>query len=101
MSEGGGRGRTPVGAFIQQRNNARRYGYQWKLSLWQWWTLWQKSGHWNERGRGHGYWLARRDKSGPFSADNVFIARGDDSWSEHSGPRVKREQWKARHIADI
>jgi len=87
-SEGVARGRTPVGAFIQQRNNARRCGYPWKLTLWQWWTIWQKSGHWNDRGRGHGYWLARRDKSGPFSIENVFIARGEDSWSAHRGPSL-------------
>lgn len=85
MSEGVARGRTPVGAFIQQRNNAQRCGFPWKLTLWQWWALWQKSGHWNYRGRGHGYWLARRDKSGPFSIENVFITRGEDSWSEEPG----------------
>jgi hypothetical protein len=82
MREGVPRGRTPVGAFITQRNNARRCGYSWKLTLWDWWTVWQKSGHWNERGRGHGYWMARRDKAWPFSVENVFIAKGDDSWSE-------------------
>jgi DNA-binding CsgD family transcriptional regulator len=76
------RERTPVGAFIRQRCNAQARGYPWKLKLWEWWTVWQKSGHWDERGRGNGYWLARCDKSGPFSVDNVFIARGEDSWSE-------------------
>jgi hypothetical protein len=76
-----GRRRTPVGAFIQQRNNARRFGYPWKLTLWEWWTVWKKSGHWEERGRGNGYWLTRRDKRGPFSTENVFIARGEDNWS--------------------
>jgi len=82
MSEGEPRARTPVGAFRQQRHNARQCGYVWNFTLWQWWTIWQKSGHWNERGRGHGYWMTRRDKSGPFSVENVFIAPGEDSWSE-------------------
>ncbi|MGH6866889.1 MAG: sigma factor-like helix-turn-helix DNA-binding protein [Methyloceanibacter sp.] len=76
------RDRTPIGAFRVQRRNARRDGCEWKLTLWEWWTIWQRSGHWNERGRGKGYWLARRDKSGPFSVDNVFTASGADSWSE-------------------
>jgi sigma-70-like protein len=70
------RSRTPVGAYFQQRNNANNCGYEWQLTLWEWWTIWKKSGHWNERGRGNGYWLRRRDKSGAFTVENVFIASG-------------------------
>ena len=91
MREGVPRSRTPLGAFLQQRHNARQCGYSWKLKLWDWWAIWQKSGHWNERGRGAGYWLTRRDKSGPFSIENVFIARGEDSWSE-AGPRPRQRK---------
>jgi hypothetical protein len=91
-----GAARTPVRAFAQQRNNALRCGYPWKLTLWQWWTVWQKSGHWSERGRGNGYWLTRRDKTGPFIVENVFIARGEDSWSEASPRRAPRGVLRSR-----
>lgn len=70
------RERTPVGAYRAQKANAARRSIGWALTLWQWWTIWQESGRWEERGRGHGYMMCRKGDSGPYSADNVFIAPG-------------------------
>lgn len=67
------RGR-PRSAFIRQRANAKTRGIDWELSLWQWWTIWQESGHWHERGRGQGYGMCRNGDEGPYAVGNVFIA---------------------------
>lgn len=57
----------------QQRMNAMQRGIGWSLSLWQWWVIWQQSGHWEHRGCGQGYVMCRKGDVGPYSADNVFI----------------------------
>jgi hypothetical protein len=65
--------RQPIGAFIQQRNNARQRGIFWDIKLWDWWMIWEDSGKWDERGRGDGFVMSRYGDSGSYSKDNVFI----------------------------
>lgn len=45
--------------------------------VWEWWTIWQMSGRWEERGRGHGYMMCRKGDVGPYALGNVVIATGD------------------------
>lgn len=66
--------RTPLGAYATQRNNAMQRGIGWELNPWQWWSLWQASGHWHQRGRGQGYAMCRKGDTGPYALGNVFIA---------------------------
>lgn len=66
--------------FTTFKNNANRFGYKLDLTLWQWWTLWQDSGHWNERGRGgRRYWMFRLRSAEPLSVDNYCIATGSEA----------------------
>lgn len=67
--------------FIEQRRNAKTRGIGWELTFWQWWSIWQQSGHWHERGRGQGYVMCRLNDVGPYSEDNVFIATAADNSS--------------------
>lgn len=76
MGRGAGRERTPIGAFVNQRNNARQRGIAWEFTLAQWWKMWLDSGKWEERGRGRGYCMCRFGDEGPYSADNCYIATG-------------------------
>jgi hypothetical protein len=71
--EGVTRYRQPIGAFVQQRNNAKRRGIQWEINLWDWWTIWDASGKWDQRGRGDGYVMSRYGDEGPYHKDNVYI----------------------------
>ena len=64
----------PTRAYASQRRNAIRRGIGWDFNLWQWWSIWQQSGKWSQRGRGQGYVMCRKGDSGPYSIDNVFIA---------------------------
>lgn len=69
--------KNPTRAYIEQRRNAHTRGIGWQLNLWQWWTAWQESGHWHERGRGqHGYMMSRK-REGPYAPDNLlFVPTG-------------------------
>jgi hypothetical protein len=87
MANGSSRDRTPLTAFKHQQSNAGRRGIAWQLNLWQWWTIWQASGHWNERGRGQGYCMCRHGDEGPYSAGNVFI-----DFARHNSSEQKRKK---------
>lgn len=88
VAAGRGRYQTPLYAFRAQRNNAARRGIGWELTAWQWWTIWQQSGHWEHRGRGQGYVMCRNGDTGPYAVGNVFIATAAENSSE--GQRYHR-----------
>lgn len=75
--------KKPVRAFHSQRQNAATRGIGWELNLWQWWTIWQESGHWEERGRGAGYGMCRKNDTGPYSVGNVYIATGVENIKDY------------------
>lgn len=79
--------RSPLGAYVSQRNNAKRRGIGWELTVWQWWTIWQESGHWEQRGRGQGYCMCRHGDTGPYATWNVFIALA----AENSSNRAEKK----------
>jgi len=63
-------------AYTIHRNNALLRGVPWEFTLASWWDVWQKSGKWEERGCGFdGYVMCRRGDVGPYSTENVYIAR--------------------------
>jgi DNA-binding CsgD family transcriptional regulator len=85
----------PTRAFALQRRNAITRGIAWELNLWQWWGIWQHSGHWDERGRGAGYQMCRNGDTGAYAVGNVYIASGitniQDYWHDvKSGARTRK-----------
>jgi hypothetical protein len=95
--------KRPTFAYSSQRAAAARRGIEWNLSLWQWWSIWEDSGKWSERGRGDGYVMCRKGDAGPYAPGNVFIATARQNASE--GPHkksdlpmgvVKNERYKSR-----
>ena len=74
--------RTPAYAFRSQRNAAKYRNIEWKLSLWQWWQIWLKSGLWEQRGRGNGYCMCRKGDIGAYALGNVFIAASTENVSK-------------------
>lgn len=62
--------------YSQQMRNAQTRGIDWHFNLASWWKVWSESGKWEQRGRGHGYVMARKGDSGPYSPDNVYICQG-------------------------
>lgn len=75
IASGASHSQTPVGAFISQRRNAKSRGIEWSLLLWDWWTIWQESGKWDEHGRAaDAYVMCRFRDDGPYEIGNVYIA---------------------------
>lgn len=73
----------PTIAYSRQRVNASLRGIPWELTLWQWWSAWDKSGKWSERGRGRGYCMCRLNDTGPYAVDNVYIATGVENMQDY------------------
>lgn len=94
----------PKLAFYQQRSSAAKRGIGWELSLWQWWSIWQQSGKWDQRGTGQGYVMCRNGDIGPYSVDNVFIATGrknsSDQIHKKSGLPIGVKQRGSRFVAE-
>lgn len=66
---------TPTRAFASQRQNAKARDIEWKLTLWEWWSIWQDSGKWDERGRaGDKFVMCRFSDDGAYEFGNVYIA---------------------------
>jgi hypothetical protein len=71
---------SPAEAWSSQRSNAKRRGIEWGLSFFEWMTIWNESGKWDQRGLGIGkYCMARKMDSGGYTADNVYITTCDDN----------------------
>lgn len=67
-------GNTVGRVFSMQKRNAKKRGIEWRLSLRQWWDIWEASGVWHKRGRGAGkFCMSRVADSGAYEAGNVFI----------------------------
>lgn len=77
-------------AFRSQKRAARPRGIEWQLSLSEWWSIWEKSGLWNQRGLGQGYVMCRHGDVGPYAVGNVFIALCRENSSERAG-KLRRD----------
>lgn len=86
------RQKTPSAAFLSQRSNAARRGIGWELTFVQWWKIWRDSGHWEQRGRGQGYCMARIGDTGPYAVGNVEIKTIGENFSES----YYKHPWKER-----
>lgn len=61
-------------AYSQQKKNAHQRGIQFNLTFSEWWSVWQQSGKWNERGKGADkYVMARFGDEGAYEIGNIYI----------------------------
>ncbi|WJM80528.1 hypothetical protein [Pectobacterium brasiliense] len=66
--------KSPLHAFLSQKRNAKNRGVEWRLSFWEWWSIWQESGKWESRGRGEGHFcMCRIGDAGAYDNKNVYI----------------------------
>lgn len=89
MAAGAPNGRVPMNAYNSQRFNARKRGVAWNMTFWEWWTIWQESGKWEQRGRGQGYVMCRKGDCGAYEVGNVFIDTAINNNSNQ--PRKKND----------
>lgn len=65
-----------ISKFTCQRYTAGVRGVKWDLTFEEWWDIWEKSGHYAERGRSKdSYCMSRYGDTGPYSVSNVFIQK--------------------------
>lgn len=81
---------TPLAAYYGQKSSAKYRGVPFKLTMWEWWRIWQDSGHWEERGLGMcGYVMCRYGDEGAYEVGNVFIDKSVNNVA--SAKRVARD----------
>jgi hypothetical protein len=85
----------PTYAFSEQRKNAKSRGIDWEITFYDWWKVWEQSGHWEERGRGNGYCMCRIKDSGPYAIGNVYIATGAQNGRDYWAWRRQTEAEQA------
>ena len=70
-------------AYRYQHRNARTRNIGWAFTIYTWWCVWQESGKWDERGRGFGYCMARKNDVGIYSPENVYICTGSQNMRDY------------------
>lgn len=91
---------TATRAFIQQRQNAHGRGIPWRLTLWEWWMIWQESGKWDQRGKRLGqYVMCRIGDTGAYEIGNVYIDTCSNNTSEGTS-RWWCNSWYGREKVD-
>lgn len=94
---------SPYLTFVRQRNHANSRGVEWKMKFWEWFSVWQESGKWEERGRGTGsYCMCRVGDEGAYELGNVYI--GSVVHNSTLGRTLAHERQKDRspfHLAMI
>jgi hypothetical protein len=84
--------------FQQQRSNARARGIDWKLTLGDWWSIWERSGKWEGRGRTElDYVMSRINDAGPYALGNVHI----QTCQENSRDAVKKWHGKDKQFRGV
>ena len=72
-----------ISAFQSQRANAKSRAIPWEMTLAEWWSVWEMSGQWANRGRHKGgYVMSRPGDRGPYSAGNVKIISNEENFAE-------------------
>lgn len=102
IAQGAGAYQAPLRAFATQRNNAKARDISWELTFWQWWTIWQESGKWDERGRARdAYVMSRFGDAGAYAAGNIYIGTlSENSSIQPNNPYRKGHPDHARVMAE-
>lgn len=85
--------KTPIRAFIEQRRNARSRGIEWSLTINEWFSIWEASGKWDQRGReGDSYVMARHGDYGGYKIGNVKIITMRENSKEYYD--LHMDEWR-------
>lgn len=95
--------RQPWAKFTEQKWAAKRRCIPWEITFEEWWHVWEESGKWEQRGRGTGkYVMCRRNDSGAYAPDNVYIGlyetNAREAWTGRTHKQGTRELIRAAHL---
>jgi len=83
------------GKYIQHKSHSKSRGIDFQLTFEEWWDIWDKSGHWQDRGRGLGkYCMSRIGDLGPYAVGNVFIQSNSDNNIQGMTGRKRSQETK-------
>jgi hypothetical protein len=89
--------RAPWRFYLEQKNNAKGRGILFLLTFDQWWSTWEQSGHWHERGKGrHKYCMARIGDVGAYELGNIKIIRHESNVSEGQRGKAKSNELRRK-----
>jgi hypothetical protein len=75
--------KTPRGMFQIHKSNAGKRGLPFLMTFAEWWSIWQASGHWEQRGSRSGqYVMARYGDRGGYEVGNVRIITTNENGAE-------------------
>jgi hypothetical protein len=84
-------------AYEKRRQDAKTRGIPFLLTFEEWWSVWDESGKFAERGQHTGqYVMARHGDLGPYAVGNVRIITCNENVSEQHQFRPKRGPYKKR-----
>ena len=73
----------PLHKYSQHKGNAKLRGVPFLLTFEEWWSIWQESGNWEQRGARRGqYVMARYGDTGPYAVGNVRICLARENYDE-------------------
>lgn len=75
--------RTPRGRYVAHKINAKRRGVPFEMTFDQWWSVWDASGMWSERGT-NGAHMCRHGDEGAYSVGNVYIGTKAENCAERN-----------------
>lgn len=81
-------------AYMKHRQDAKERGVPFLMTFEQWWSIWDASGKWSERGHSTGqYVMARFGDKGGYEVGNVRICTCSENVSErHEIERKRRHR---------
>ena len=86
---------TKEKAYRHQMDGAKGRGIPWEFTIETWWAVWEKSGKWEQRGRGMDkFVMGRFGDIGPYSPSNVYICTGLDNRRD-SANNMQTKEWAA------
>jgi hypothetical protein len=86
---------NPKKKYREQKDAAKQRGIQFNLTFDEWWSIWETSGKWEERGCRKGqYVMSRINDTGPYQISNVFIQTCSGNNSDaHKGRPKPKSHW--------
>lgn len=92
----------PKTIYARQKGAAKSREIEWQLTFDEWWTIWELSGKYNQRGRGAGkYCMSRKKDIGPYSVENVYIQTIEDNNREAHKHKKQSPDIIAKRVAKI
>lgn len=75
--------KSPLSKFSDHFFNAKKRGIAFNINFKDWWDIWQKSGHWHERGQlALNYCMSRKNDTGGYEVGNVSITTNSENCSK-------------------